>query len=148
MLAAVSYAAHIVVTGQLTKHSDSIALGILQLSACGIISLFVSLWLESPTVPTSSAWVAIVALGILCSAIRLVVQTVAQKYTTATHAGLIFSLEPVFAVLFGYLFLGEVLSIKGYIFWHFIRRNAAETCKAIRAICRIKKLTCRQLVTV
>ena len=33
-------------------------------------------------------------------------------------------------------------------FWHFIRRNAAETCKAIRAICRIKKLTCRQLVTV
>ena len=115
MLAAVSYAAHIVVTGQLTKHSDSIALGILQLGACGIISLFVSLWLESPTVPTSSAWVAIVALGILCSAIGFVVQTVAQKYTTATHAGLIFSLEPVFAALFGYLFLGEVLSVKGYI---------------------------------
>ncbi|WP_422108710.1 EamA family transporter [Anoxybacillus flavithermus] len=35
--------------------------------------------------------------------------------TTATHAGLIFSLEPVFAALFGYLFLGEVLSVKGYI---------------------------------
>ncbi|MCZ0755913.1 DMT family transporter [Anoxybacillus sp. J5B_2022] len=115
ILAAVCYAMHIVVTGQLTKHSDSIALGILQLGACGFISLVVSLSFESPTSPTPSAWIAIFALGILCSAIGFVVQTVAQKYTTAAHAGLIFSLEPVFAALFGYLFLGEVLPLKGYI---------------------------------
>jgi len=115
ILAAVCYAMHIVVTGQLTQRSDSVALGILQLGACGIISLVISLWIESPTLPTPSAWVAIFALGILCSAIGFVVQTVAQKYTTAAHAGLIFSLEPVFAALFGYMFLGEVLPLKGYI---------------------------------
>ena len=39
----------------------------------------------------------------------------AQKYTTPTHTGLIFSLEPVFSALFAYLFMNELLSIQGYI---------------------------------
>ncbi len=42
-------------------------------------------------------------------------QTTAQKYTTPTHIGLIFSLEPVFAALFAFAFAGELFSVKGYI---------------------------------
>lgn len=34
-------------------------------------------------------------------------QAVAQEYTTPERAGFIFSLEPVFAAIFAYLFLGE-----------------------------------------
>nr|WP_240381131.1 EamA family transporter [Bacillus mycoides] len=39
----------------------------------------------------------------------------AQKYTTSTHTGLIFSLEPVFSALFAYVFMNELLPLKGYI---------------------------------
>ncbi|WP_027410515.1 DMT family transporter [Anoxybacteroides tepidamans] len=116
MLTAVCYAFHIIATEQLTKNVDSLALGVLQLGVCGGLSLVCSLLLEAPAFPSDSAsWIAILALSVLCSAIGFVVQTVAQKYTSAAHTGLIFSLEPVFAALFGYLFLGEMLSAKGYV---------------------------------
>lgn len=116
ILAAICYATHIIVTGQLTRNVDSVALGVLQLGVCGALGMLVSFLSESPTLPAHrEAWFAILSLSVLCSAIGFVVQTVAQKYTTATHAGLIFSLEPVFAALFGYWFLGEILSLKGYV---------------------------------
>jgi len=60
-------------------------------------------------------WGAILALSILCTAVGYIVQADAQQYTSATHAGLIFSLEPVFSAVLGYAFLGELLSLKGYI---------------------------------
>jgi drug/metabolite transporter (DMT)-like permease len=58
---------------------------------------------------------SVLGLSILCSAIGFIVQTTAQKYTTPTHTGLLFSLEPVFAALFAYAFADEILTIKGYI---------------------------------
>ena len=42
-------------------------------------------------------------------------QPVAQQYTTASHVGVIFALEPVFAAIVAYFFAGEVLSFKAYI---------------------------------
>ena len=45
----------------------------------------------------------------------LSVKPTAQKYTTPTHTGLIFSLEPVFAALFAFIFVGETLPVKGYL---------------------------------
>ena len=39
----------------------------------------------------------------------------AQKFTSATHTALIFTAEPVFAGLFGYLFFHEILGVKGII---------------------------------
>ena len=45
----------------------------------------------------------------------LVLQSVYQKDTTATRAGLIFTLEPVFSAIFAFFLLGERLGVKGYI---------------------------------
>ncbi|MCX7951405.1 MAG: DMT family transporter [Clostridiales bacterium] len=42
-------------------------------------------------------------------------QTYAQKFVSVTHTGLILSLEPVFSAIFAFIFLGEKLSIRGYI---------------------------------
>jgi drug/metabolite transporter (DMT)-like permease len=42
------------------------------------------------------------------------VQTTAQQYTSATHTGLILSLEPVFSAIFAFTILGEILSLRGY----------------------------------
>lgn len=116
ILGALFYAIHIIATGTLTKNVDSITLGILQLGFTGAWGLLFSLWLEQPHLPsTSESWFSILALSILCSAIGFIGQTTAQKYTTPTHTGLIFSLEPIFAALLAFIFVEEVLPARGYL---------------------------------
>ncbi len=115
ILAAVFYAVQILVTGKAVKTSDSLTIGILQLGFAGGFALVLSALFETPSLPSNlPSWIAILALGILCSACGFILQPVAQKYTSPTRTGLIFSLEPVFAALFGYWFAGEQLSIQGY----------------------------------
>ncbi|WP_307256516.1 DMT family transporter [Oikeobacillus pervagus] len=116
ILGALFYAIHIIVTDKVAKHSDAIILGVLQLGVAGTFGLVFSLLFEHPHFPnTTESWIAILALSILCSAVGFIGQTMAQKHTTPTHTGLIFSLEPVFAALFAFIFMGEVLSARGYL---------------------------------
>ncbi|MEK5028680.1 DMT family transporter [Paenibacillus sp. FSL M7-1046] len=115
ILSAVFYAVQILVTGKAVKTCDSLNIGILQLGFAGGYALVLSAIFETPSLPSSMpGWIAILALGILCSACGFILQPVAQKYTTPTRTGLIFSLEPVFAAFFGYWFAGEQLSMQGY----------------------------------
>lgn len=116
IICAVLFAVHVVVTGVYTQRVDSIALGVLQLGFVGIFSLLVSMLTETVILPnTAVSWTAILSLSILCTAVGYIVQTTAQQYTSATHTGLILSLEPVFSAVFAYLVLGELLSLRGYI---------------------------------
>lgn len=116
ILGALFYAFDIIVTDKWTKDVDSLSLGILQLGFTGAWGMLFSFLFEQPHIPsTTEAWIAILALSILCSAIGFIGQTIAQQYTTPTHTGLIFSLEPVFAAIFAFIFIGEVLTAKGYI---------------------------------
>ncbi|AIQ47048.1 multidrug transporter [Paenibacillus sp. FSL R7-0273] len=115
ILAALFYAVQILVTSKAVKSCDSLNIGILQLGFAGGYALVFSIIFETPAFPSSMpGWIAILALGILCSACGFILQPVAQKFTTPTRTGLIFSLEPVFAAFFGYWFAGEQLSMQGY----------------------------------
>ena len=118
ILCALFNATHIILTGKFTKKPgvDAISLGVIQLGFTGIWGLLFTLLFESPEMPsTTNAWISVLGLGVLCSAIAFVAQTTVQKYTTPTHTGLLFSLEPVFAAIFAFAFAGEVLTTKGYI---------------------------------
>jgi drug/metabolite transporter (DMT)-like permease len=116
ILGALFYAIFIICTDRLTKNVDSITLGIVQLGFAGAWGLLFSLIFEKPHLPnTTESWFSILALSILCSAIGFIGQAYAQKYTTPTHTGLIFSLEPVFAALFAFIFVAETLPAKGYV---------------------------------
>jgi drug/metabolite transporter (DMT)-like permease len=113
---ALLYSVYIIMTDKLTKNVDSVSLGILQLGFSGAWGLLFSFLFETPHLPNSTeSWISILALSVLCSAVGFIGQTTAQKYTTPTHTGLIFSLEPVFAALLALIFVGEILSTKGYI---------------------------------
>jgi drug/metabolite transporter (DMT)-like permease len=59
-------------------------------------------------------WGAIVYLGLVATAISTSLQTVAQKHVPAPEAGVIFTLEPVFASAFAYLFFGDLLGARGW----------------------------------
>lgn len=116
ILCALLFAVHIIVTGVYTQDVDSITLSVLQLGFVALFSIVFSLFTETVKLPnTGLSWFAILALSILCTAVGYIVQTTAQQYTNASHTGLILSLEPVFSAIFAFAFLGEILSVKGYI---------------------------------
>ena len=95
---------------------DPLALGVCDLAVVGVVMLVLSLLVETPALPQSpEVWASALFLGIFCSGVCLVLQSVYQKDTTAARAGLIFTLEPVFSAVFAFFLLGERLGLKGYI---------------------------------
>ena len=66
---------------------------------------------EKPDVTALSAsWLPIVYAGVISSGIGYTLQILGQKYTEPALASIIMSLESVFAAVFGWILLGEVLN--------------------------------------
>ena len=117
LICAVCYAADMLVTEKAVKHPevDAGTLGVCQLGAAGVLMLLVSVVAERPHLPQSpKIWAAAVFLGLFCSGVAFVIQAVAQQYTTASHVGVIFTLEPVFSGIVAFVFAGEKLLPRGY----------------------------------
>ncbi|WP_394870855.1 DMT family transporter [Clostridium butyricum] len=116
LLAALFYAIYIVVSDRIAKNENMFLISIIQLGVASLLGVLVMLFVENPALPeTSSQWGAIIGLGLICSAYGFVVQPIAQRYTSSERIGLIFSLEPVFSAILSYIFLNEVLNVKGYM---------------------------------
>ena len=117
LLCAVAYGVDLVITERAVSKPevDPIGLGVFQLSVTGIVMLVLSFIFETPHLPHSpSVWGGALFLGIFCTGISFVVQTVQQQYTSASRTGLIFALEPVFSAVVAYFFAGERMSVRGY----------------------------------
>ncbi len=94
---------------------DPLGLGIWQLGVAAVITGTCSLFLEQPCLPQSTGvWAALLFLAVFCTGIAFAMQTTQQKYTTASHVGLIFTLEPLFAAIVNFIFANERLSPRGY----------------------------------
>lgn len=116
LLCALFCAVHVVVIGIFTREVDSIALGILQLGFAGLFCIIISMLTENVKLPnTPVSWFSVLMLSIFCTAVGYIVQSTAQQYTSATHTGLILSLEPVFSAILSYIFLKETLAVRGYV---------------------------------
>ena len=115
---AIFYAVDLLLTDKAVRDPevDPLQLGVCQLGVVGIIMLILTLTLEQPKLPQSPAsWGAALFLAIFCTGIAFVIQAVQQQYTTASHVGLIFTLEPLFSAIVAYFFAHEVLGLRGYI---------------------------------
>ena len=65
---------------------------------------------ELPVAPwPAQAWLAVLYVGIFSTGIGYTLQAVGQRHAPETDAAFILNLESVFAALFGFLLLGEVL---------------------------------------
>ncbi|MEC0255593.1 DMT family transporter [Paenibacillus lautus] len=114
--AALCYALHINMVSTAAQKVDTLSLGILQLGFTGLYAFISSLLFETPVWPsTTNSWIAVLVLSVVCTAIGFIFQTIAQKYTTATRTGLVFSLEPVFAALVGFWFAHEIMNSNQYV---------------------------------
>ena len=97
------FGVHISLLGIYSKKHDAIALTIVQMITCAFISLVAALLFEDvPRHMSGQTIGAILYLGLLSTCLAYLVQTVAQKYTTPSHASLIMSLECV---------IGSILSV-------------------------------------
>jgi len=61
-----------------------------------------------------TVWGALLVTGLFASALAFLVQTWAQRRTSATRTALVFTLEPVWAALFGYTLAGYRLGALGW----------------------------------
>lgn len=114
--AAACYAVYIIVVGKITKRfpaSEVFSMSIIQLGVVSALGWLATCLFEKPTLPTSSnQLIAIILLGIVCSAYGFVAQPIAQKSLNPSEVGIIFSLEPLFSAALSFLVLGELLSGK------------------------------------
>jgi len=107
---AVAFALHIVTTERVAPHHDPVPLAFWQIVttavACGLVAI------ASPGRGLGlTPWTlgALLITGILATAAAFLVQTWAQRRTSATHVAVIFTAEPVFAALFSWLVQHEAL---------------------------------------
>jgi len=84
-----------------------------QIATVALVSALISRVTEWPWPSLSSEvlWVALFT-GVLATSLAYGVQTVAQRFTSATHTALIFAMEPVFAALFACVLAGERLALR------------------------------------
>ncbi len=108
---ALSFAAHIFVTGRFSHRMNPLALTMTQILTVALLASITSHFFEpsTPLFPRGQPLFAAVFTGILATAIAFGVQTVAQRFTTSTHTALIFATEPVFAALASFALIGERL---------------------------------------
>lgn len=118
IMCAFAYAVNLLITEKAVAYEDVNAfhLGVLQLGTTGIFNLILASILEKPHLPTESKYLwPVLFLAIFCTGLAFIVQCVAQQYTEASHVGIIFSLETVFAGIVAYFLADEVLSFQSYI---------------------------------
>ena len=116
MLSAFSYSINIVLNSYFTRQVDPLALGVYQQGFTCLYSIIGLLVFGSPIFPSTTLdWISVLGLALLSSAYGFVVQTVVQQYTTPENTGFLFSLEPIFAAIFSFIFLHEKLTEMGYL---------------------------------
>ena len=118
IMCAVVYAIDLLVTERAVQKEEvnPLQLGIFQLAVTGVLNLVLAFIFEKPHLPTTPRiWTTVLFLAIFCTGVAFVVQTIAQQHTSASHVGVIYSLEMVFAGLIAYIFADDVLTFKSYI---------------------------------
>ncbi|MBY6189785.1 DMT family transporter [Microbulbifer agarilyticus] len=107
------FAIQVLSADYLVHRYDALRLAAIQFLVCGVLSAIASLLIEQPTLQAAwdAAW-PIAYMMIFSTAIAFTFQLLGQRNAAPSHATVIMSLESVFAVAAGWLFLNEMLSAK------------------------------------
>ncbi len=87
-----------------------------QLLVVGLLSFTFMTLFETPVVPHSSFdLISILLMGIILTGFAYVVANICQGKLSALHVTIIYTLEPLFASIFGWVLLSEYISANTYI---------------------------------
>lgn len=115
IISAFFFAAQVAATGYYSERVHTINLVLIQMLIGGFLFLFNLIFISGikEIKPLSGmALVSVIYLTVFSTAIPFLLQTYFQKWTTSTRASIILTTESLFAPLFAFLMLGEVLTLK------------------------------------
>ncbi len=116
ILAAFLFAIHIIIIGYFSTRVDPVRLSCGQLLIGGFATVIPMIVIEKPTIGSIlAAYIPLLYTGIFSSCVAYTLQIFAQKEANPTIAGMLLSLESVFAALAGYLILHQVLNTRELI---------------------------------
>ena len=115
LLCAISFAAYILFLGKYAPRNRVMMLTTVQVVFTCIMCWIATIFLEQPVTFTGPVWTGLVYLAIVATIFTTAGQTWGQKRISPERAALIFTLEPVFALLFAMLLLGERLPPAGIL---------------------------------
>ena len=116
LVCALAFAAHLLCVERYTRQYDFVGLTFLQLAVCACINIPPSLALETWSFTVSGRVIfALITTVLLASVLAFYILNRVQRDTTAVHAAVIFTMEPVFAGLVAFVFYGERWGLEGVI---------------------------------
>ena len=115
LASAAAQALQIVMVERYASRYDVIALVLVEMSACFAGFLVIALALGQLEVPRGwTLWGALLVTGVFASALAYLIQVWAQRRISAARIAVVFSLETVFAGIFGYWLADDRL---GWLGW-------------------------------
>ena len=112
IICALFFALHIIALERYSAHTDAFCMTAMQMVTAGVLSTICALAFEQ-----APATLGLEALGnvgyliFISTLLAYLLQTYAQKYTTANTASLILSMEALFASIFSFLILHEMMTL-------------------------------------
>jgi drug/metabolite transporter (DMT)-like permease len=115
LASAAAQALQILMVERYATRYDAIALTLVQMAACFAGFLVIALALGELEVPHGrTVWGALIVTGVFASALAYLIQVWAQRRISAARIAIVFSLETVFAGIFGYWLADDRL---GWLGW-------------------------------
>ena len=102
---------HVIILGKYAARFEAMSFSVGQLVVCGLLNLGVGMIVEPVMSFNGPLLFAIVYTAVFSLGLCYTLQIWAQKHTPPADAALILSLESVFAVLSGWVLLGERLTV-------------------------------------
>jgi drug/metabolite transporter (DMT)-like permease len=116
LLANVFWALHILGVGYACTRISATALVQLQLTVCAVLALICAFAFERPALfPGWEAAGAVLWTGVMGGVVAYMLMAVGQRYTPPTLAGVLMSLEAVFALVVSLIFGFESLTLRAVI---------------------------------
>jgi drug/metabolite transporter (DMT)-like permease len=115
LASAAAQALQILMVERYASRYDAVALTLVEMAACFVGFLAIALALGELEMPHGrTVWAALLVTGIFASALAYLIQVWAQRRLSAARIAIVFSLETVFAGIFGYWLAGDRL---GWLGW-------------------------------
>ena len=113
LICALLFSGHILAVDYFSPYVNGVKLSCIQFFTCGILSGILMFIFEEPTIEgIVGARIPILFSGIMSCGVAYTLQILGQQNTNPFIASLLMSLESVFAVLAGWVLLGQALSVK------------------------------------